>query len=264
MRSKIFLSHAHEDKELVGTIAEELRKVYGEDRIFYDSWSMKPGDNLIKGIAKGLEECEYFFLFMSGGSINKPMVRLEWHEALLDSLAEKSNFIPVRIDDISPPTLLTSTLYIDMYNRGLPQTIEDIKQIVEQKGLYDSKKIKKFSNLGVSITVHTDKLEAKIYAKRLVENETKFAFWSSGDQRFTSLNICLSSEATTMMGSKQIKLQVVQVMGGALTPHSPHVFNITPVEDSFEFQIIQVLGVKPNLIFKGSFNVLTKTVTNYH
>jgi hypothetical protein len=143
---------------------------------FMIAWSTKPGEKLIDGMNKGLEKCLYFFLFMSEISMTKHMVRLEWHNALLDSLNDKTRFIPVRMDNIEPPAILMTTLYLDMYNRGLPQTTEDIKSLVMGKGIYNPNELKPFQNLNVEIKKTSEMVEITIGAKRLVEHENYFAF----------------------------------------------------------------------------------------
>lgn len=46
----IFLSHTHSDKAVVEPIANRLAGLYGRDRIFYDSWSIQPGEGIIDKI----------------------------------------------------------------------------------------------------------------------------------------------------------------------------------------------------------------------
>lgn len=41
---KIFLSHNWKDKKVVGPIAEKLAEIIGKENVFYDSWSIQPGD----------------------------------------------------------------------------------------------------------------------------------------------------------------------------------------------------------------------------
>ena len=51
----IFISHQHSDKEFIGEIAEMLKNLYGEEKVFYDDWSIKPGENIINEMNTGLE-----------------------------------------------------------------------------------------------------------------------------------------------------------------------------------------------------------------
>ena len=52
----IFLSHNWKDKDVVEPIAVRLKDVYGEENVFYDSWSIKPGENIIGKYAEKLVE----------------------------------------------------------------------------------------------------------------------------------------------------------------------------------------------------------------
>ena len=53
----IFLSHNYKDKDVVGPIAVSLANRYGKENVFYDSWSIKPGDGIINEMNNGLEKC---------------------------------------------------------------------------------------------------------------------------------------------------------------------------------------------------------------
>ena len=57
----IFLSHNYKDKPVVEQIAIRLRNIYGEDSVFYDSWSIKPGEGIIDKMDEGLVKADYFF-----------------------------------------------------------------------------------------------------------------------------------------------------------------------------------------------------------
>ena len=57
----IFLSHNYKDKAIVEQVALRLRSIYGQDKVFYDSWSIQPGDGIIDKMEHGLTNCRYFF-----------------------------------------------------------------------------------------------------------------------------------------------------------------------------------------------------------
>ncbi len=247
MRKKIFLSHAHEDKDIVSNIAEELRKTFGEENIFYDSWSMKPGESFIDGMNKGLEECLYFFLFMSETSLKKPMVRLEWHNALVASLLDNSHFIPVRVDDIKPPAILLTKLYLDMYNRGLPQTIEDIKMLLAGKGIYDPASMEPFSNLFVKFEKTTDGLVILINAKKLVEHSNNFAFWTSDGKKPSANGLLFTNSGNVKYDNEEIPVKTIKQQW-AITPNTPATFVISNPSSKFRIRIFQIIGEGANLL----------------
>lgn len=43
----IFLSHNYKDKAVVEPIAIGLKNAFSQDNIFYDNWSIQPGDGII-------------------------------------------------------------------------------------------------------------------------------------------------------------------------------------------------------------------------
>lgn len=43
----IFISHNHKDKHIIEPIALRLRQIFGEKKVFYDSWSIQPGEGII-------------------------------------------------------------------------------------------------------------------------------------------------------------------------------------------------------------------------
>src|SRR5690242_3748225 len=70
----IFLSHTKADKPLVEQIANRLAKLYGQESIFYDSWSIQPGDGIIERMNTGVHEASIFFFFVSANSLASNMV----------------------------------------------------------------------------------------------------------------------------------------------------------------------------------------------
>lgn len=61
----IFLSHNYKDKPVVEQVALRLKSIYGIDKVFYDSWSIQPGDGIIDKMNEGLSNCKFFlFLFL--------------------------------------------------------------------------------------------------------------------------------------------------------------------------------------------------------
>lgn len=58
----IFLSHNKNDKPVVEQVALRLRNIYGQEKVFYDSWSIQPGEGIIDKMEKGLTNCKYFFI----------------------------------------------------------------------------------------------------------------------------------------------------------------------------------------------------------
>lgn len=83
MSSKVFISHASEDKEdIARPLAKELRKL-GID-VWFDEYSLQPGDSLRRSIEDGVGHCDYGIVILSKNFFNK-----EWTQRELDSLTAK-------------------------------------------------------------------------------------------------------------------------------------------------------------------------------
>jgi len=65
------------DKPLIEPVAIRLGAIFGQNQVFYDSWSIKPGDGIIDQMNKGLEAPEFVFFFVSANSLNSGMVKLD-------------------------------------------------------------------------------------------------------------------------------------------------------------------------------------------
>ncbi len=110
----IFLSHNFKDKAIVEPIALRLRDIFGQENVFYDSWSIQPGDGIIDKMNDGLTQCKLFFFFVSNNSLNSEMVKLEWQNALMKMTSGQTKIIPIRLDNCIMPTILMQSLYIDL------------------------------------------------------------------------------------------------------------------------------------------------------
>lgn len=126
----IFISHTSKDKPIVEPIAIRLATVFGYDKVFYDSWSIQPGDGIIDKMNSGLSECKYFFFFVSKNSLQSNMVKLEWQNAIMKSSNGNAKLIPVKLDDCLMPAILLQTLYIDVYGRGLENAIRQMIDVI--------------------------------------------------------------------------------------------------------------------------------------
>lgn len=125
------MSHNHKDKPIVENIALRLKDVFGCDAVFFDSWSIQPGEGVIDKMNEGLSKCQYFFFFVSENSLQSSMVKLEWQNALMKASNRQLRFITIRMDISSMPALLTQSLYIDLFSNGLDVALSQIIQVVQ-------------------------------------------------------------------------------------------------------------------------------------
>jgi len=155
----IFISHTHSDKPIVEPFANRLAEVYGIDHIFYDSWSIQPGEGIIEKIDQGLSTMNIFFFFVSERSLESNLVKLEWQNALLIGSKGKIKLIPVKLDGSKMPSILTQTLYLDVYINGFEVVLRQMIDVIEGRNIYQSK-FDKYENV-------------KAYVQRISEREMK-------------------------------------------------------------------------------------------
>lgn len=175
MAEKLFISYNHNDAALVDTIARRLEIEFGRNNIFYDAWSMQPGDSIIGKMNEGLGEFTTFFFFVSPNSLASKMVSLEWQTALNRAINNGLKFVAVRIADCTTPAILSDKLYIDLYGDGLDSAVAKMKKIVKSETCYQP--LEDVQNLQVEVTV-VDKTKAQftIKATLFAEHNPKFAF----------------------------------------------------------------------------------------
>lgn len=170
----IFLSHTHADKPLVDNIARSLAAVFGQDAIFYDSWSIQPGDGIIDRMNAGLENCRVFFFFVSKKSLQSKMVQLEWQNALIKSTRGESKIVPVRIDDVLMPPVLLQTLYIDIFSEGLETGVRQMVDVIQGRNTYRSIRHDGFQNVRAYVSGTAAKLTVEFRAEAYMEPHSRY------------------------------------------------------------------------------------------
>lgn len=170
----IFISHTHADKPIIEPVAVRLAEIFGREKVFYDSWSMQPGDWIIDKMNDWVEKCSHFFFFVSENSIKSNMVKMEWQNAIYKASKGNCKVIPVRLDATWMPAILAQSLYIDLYSHGLEATIAQIVNVVQGNSTFNQNN-NKFSNLSFKVEDQTDtKIIIKIYASHFLEPISNF------------------------------------------------------------------------------------------
>lgn len=229
MSHKIFLSHNHADKPVVEPVALRLAQIFGESAVFYDSWSIRPGDGIIDQMNKGLEAPEFVFFFVSTNSVASQMVRLEWQNALHLATRGKTRMIPVRVDGSAMPALLTQTLYIDMFSAGIEAAIAQIVSVTQGSSSFTPQH-QGFSNLTFSIADNADgSIVLTIKASHLMEPNGSFLIATNNTKDEIS---CVMANGQSHFGGFQensvtsqdgtfVNGYLFRMMGGAITPTHP-------------------------------------------
>lgn len=252
----IFISYNHNDKELVQPIANNLATVFGNDSIFFDDWSIKPGDGIIDKMNKGLESAKYFFFFVSKSSLQSRMVDLEWQNALLKSTKNQLRLIPVKIDDCLMPEILLQTLYIDLFGNGFETAVRQIIDVVNGPIKLESEKNQTYENVRAVIYLEDGKVCIEIRAMSYMEpqakfnllitnNEDEFSWWEKGSpavyggfqKDFGKLNNGRSFNVLSFERQRP------------LSPGFPYILELTP-KSGMKLEIIEVGHAKKHNYFK--------------
>lgn len=166
----IFLSHTHADKAIVEPIAIKLRSMFGEANVFYDSWSIQPGDGIIEKMNEGLADFRYFFYFVSSASLNSKMVDLEWQNGLLKATNADCKLVPVRLDSSSMPPILAQTVYIDLYQQGVDFAAQQMLGVIQGTRGFEPAH-SNFSNLTwTEVSFSHSEVVIRVQASHYVEN----------------------------------------------------------------------------------------------
>lgn len=178
----IFLSHNSRDKSIVEPIALRLREEFGQANVFYDCWSIQPGDGIIAKMNEGIAKCKICYYFVSNNSLDSFMVNLEWQNVLMRMSKRETRLIPVRIDNCEMPAILMQSLYIDLYSMGLDNAIDYILDTAKGNNTFrpvfeTTKNLVAY--LTPSIGLHID---IKIEAMHFPVQNTKFVFLSQAFQ----------------------------------------------------------------------------------
>lgn len=259
----IFISHNHKDKEIVTPIANRLADIFGKETVFYDDWSLRPGDSLTKEVNKALQDTQFFFLFVTQNSLDSEMVSMEWQPALIKQTKGDCRFIPIRLQNIQMPSILADRIFIDAVLIGFEATIRQVVEVVtnqqREKG-YTSE----FSNL--YWTIHNEgpnDMSILIHASYFMEPRANFLIMVPSN--VTGVNIRPVPERMYSGGFQERPLHrstengvYIRLIGETLTPDAPlglllqwpagvtptvtnvlHQYKMSPFGGESQFRIVQ-------------------------
>ena len=195
----IFISHNSKDKAIVEPIAIRLAKIFGQDNVFYDSWSIQPGDGIIDKMNSGLFQCDYFFVFVSKNSLQSKMVQLEWQNALLKATDGLVKLIPVKLDDCLMPAILMQTLYIDIFGKGLEYGFRQMVDVINGKNVFQGE-YQTYENIRARI--HRGEYSYKIDIAAQMYFEPMARFLILIDCQPEDVNVNCTSDSARMTGSQ--------------------------------------------------------------
>lgn len=109
VRSKVFVSYAHEDETVARQIAAALLEAGLEPWI--DIEKIDWGDSFLQRMNEGLTAASYVVLLLSPASCASRWVEREWMAALAD---RGTVLLPVMVADTQVPPLLRDLVYVDL------------------------------------------------------------------------------------------------------------------------------------------------------
>lgn len=171
----IFLSHNCKDKAVVEQVALRLKDIFGQDKVFYDSWSIQPGDGIIDKMNEGLGACRLFLFFVSKNSLQSNMVKLEWQNAVQKAAHGQAKLVPVKLDDVFMPPILSQNLYIDLFNQGLEVALRQIVDVSEGRNTF-APGPQQFSNLRTYVYQEGVSTVVECHAEHYLEPISHFMF----------------------------------------------------------------------------------------
>lgn len=230
MANNIFISYNHNDDALIDMIARRLNIEFGKNNIFYDAWSMQPGDSIIGKMNEGLEEFTTFFFFVSPNSLSSRMVSLEWQTALNRAINNDLKFVAVKIADCKMPAILSDKQYIDLYSNGIDDAVEKMKCIVKSENNY--RPLEDVQNLKAKLIKESDEhYLVRIEATTYTENGAVYAFACENDLN----DFFLSLTGSFMCGTDVLKTGNGKVFNARTC--SPMHMNVRP-GFSLEFVVV--------------------------
>lgn len=231
----IFISHTHSDKPLVEPIALKLSEVFGQENVFYDSWSIQPGDGIINEMNEGLTKCKFFFFFVSKKSLDSGLVKLEWQNALMKSAKKEIKFIPVKMDDCNMPEILLQNLYIDFNGNGSDVAVRQIIDVINGENIFRQGRNEGYKNMRGYVSASNAGIRIEFRSETYMEPQAKFAILIKNPKEEYSWKAEGMSLPSNYLENYDVdgeRYNVIQISRPTpVSPGFPYVVNITPKEN---------------------------------
>lgn len=227
----IFLSHNSHNKNLVEPLYLELKSLYPNREIFYDSISIQPGDSIIGKMSDGLNQNNIFFLFWSLEASQSKMVEREWQSALSKSLNNQTKLVVVILDRTPLPEIMKDLKYLDLYSEGYNNVLNAIKNIIEGKTIFTPKH-SKVNNIQTTLIESNEQLRKyKISTKFSVEYGIEYFISSNqlaGVQlKFDGISTHLFGDGYITINNINIPAKSISTMHKFVNPSESDIIIVT-------------------------------------
>jgi hypothetical protein len=122
---QVFISYAHEDKDLALQLYEGLRANGGVDP-WIDVWEIKASDSLIRKVfEEGLKDCSVFVIILSPASVQSDWVKHELDVAVVNHIQRLTKIVPVVAEECEIPVALRALRWVSI-KEGLDAVVREI------------------------------------------------------------------------------------------------------------------------------------------
>jgi two-component system, NtrC family, nitrogen regulation response regulator GlnG len=124
---QVFISYSSHDKDFASRLCNDLT-LYDVE-VWFDDWSIRPGDSIPKAIQNGLRSSDFVLLLISRSGVQSNWVEEELNSSLFSAVsAGKPSLLPLLLEKCDMPTLLQHRKYVDFtrskdYENSLNQLI---------------------------------------------------------------------------------------------------------------------------------------------
>lgn len=116
MEKDFFISYNKADGQWAKWVAGTLEE-YGYKTII-QAWDFKPGNNFVLEMQKAILSCKRTILILSKSYLESEYCQAEWASIFnYDPTGERAELIPIRVADVKPEGLLSSIIYIDLFEQ---------------------------------------------------------------------------------------------------------------------------------------------------
>ena len=122
---RIFISYSHSDSAWAKAFADQLAK--RDLSLWFDQWSIKPGEDWREAIGHAIRESEVILLLINPDSVESPNLFLELGAAM----ALNKRIIPIVSEEVDRSKIPVSLLQIQYFVRSTPEeTAEQVASAV--------------------------------------------------------------------------------------------------------------------------------------
>jgi|GEM_PF-7049626 len=125
---QVFISYSSHDKDFASRLCNDLT-LY-DINVWFDDWSIRPGDSITKAIEGGLRGSQFVLLLLSRAAVESEWVQEELSSSLYSALSSgRPKVIPLLLEDCDVPVMLRHRKNLDFivsekYDASLNQLIE--------------------------------------------------------------------------------------------------------------------------------------------